>query len=203
MLSLYLPLQPSLLSSVEPLLPSHSFQSQSLRRLPVYQPLHISPPLPAGALLSGVGRPSLPPLPAHHRLRPPHHHHHHDPAPRLPLPPLATPFHSLPRQHASYTLDQDPAKPRPPQKPLPADPLGRRRCRPGLRLPGGGVPLPIPTPTVHPPVTPHPTQGPQGLPVQCRLAGLADPHRPPPAPPTPPPSDDEGEDEEEPRGHDV
>ncbi|XP_030235023.1 disintegrin and metalloproteinase domain-containing protein 12 isoform X2 [Gadus morhua] len=144
--------KPSLLSS-EPLLPPCNLQSQSLRRLPVYQPLHISHPMPVSLSVGRSSQPTLPPLPAHHRLRPTH------PASHLPLQLAAgtTPFHSLPRQPTSYILDQDPEKPRPPQKPLPADPLGRR-CRPSFHA-HGGVPLPIPIPTVPrpPPSIPLPS----------------------------------------------
>ncbi|KAF7665878.1 hypothetical protein LDENG_00131080 [Lucifuga dentata] len=129
--------------STEPLLPSHSFHSHSLRRLPVYQPLHLSPPMPMSL---SVGQPSLPPLPPHHR-------------PRTP------PFHSLPHQQPSYRMDQDYEKPSPPQKPLPADPLcrssrlGSSPASVGVRIPGTR-PLPVPIPTVPrpPPTIPLPSR---------------------------------------------
>lgn len=85
--------QPSLLSA-EPLLPPHNFHSHSLRRLPLYQPLHISSPMPASL---SVGQPTLPPLPAHRRV----------PLAGAPLSPTQVPpFLSLPRRQPSYALDQ-------------------------------------------------------------------------------------------------
>ncbi|XP_035028203.2 disintegrin and metalloproteinase domain-containing protein 12 isoform X2 [Hippoglossus stenolepis] len=134
--------KPSLLSS-EPLLPPHNFHSHSLRRLPLYQPLHISQPMPVSL---SVGQPTLPPLPAHTALSPP----------RVP------PFLSLPRQQPSYRADQDFEKPRPPQKPLPADPLGRSSRlghSGGVHIPSTG-PRPIPIPTVPrpPPTIPLPSR---------------------------------------------
>lgn len=85
--------QPSLLSA-EPLLPPHNFHSHSLRRLPLYQPLHISGPMPASL---SVGQPTLPPLPAHHRV----------PLAGASLSPTQVPpFLSLPRRQPSYGLDQ-------------------------------------------------------------------------------------------------
>ncbi|XP_075997905.1 disintegrin and metalloproteinase domain-containing protein 12 isoform X2 [Genypterus blacodes] len=145
------------LLSTEPLLPSHSFHSHSLRRLPVYQPLHISPPLPASLIVAQSALPlPLPPLPPHHRVLPTH-------ASRSP--PRVPPFHSLPRQHPAYRMDQDYEKPSPPQKPLPADPLGRS-ARPGqnpssagVHIPGTG-PLPVLTPTAPrpPPTIPLPSR---------------------------------------------
>lgn len=86
-------LQPSLLSA-EPLLPPHNFHSHSLRRLPLYQPLHISQPIPA---CLSVGQPTLPPLPAHLRVLPAH---------TSLSPPRVPPFLSLPRQQSSYRVDQ-------------------------------------------------------------------------------------------------
>lgn len=87
------PLQPSLLSA-EPLLPPHNFHSHSLRRLPLYQPMHISQPMPVSL---SVGQPILPPLPAHHKVLPSH---------TSLSPPRVPPFLSLPRQQPSYRLDQ-------------------------------------------------------------------------------------------------
>ncbi|CAG05062.1 unnamed protein product, partial [Tetraodon nigroviridis] len=131
--------QPSLLSA-EPLLPPHNFHSHSLRRLPLYQPLHISSPMPVSL---SVGQPTLPPLPAHHRV---------PPAGAPTSPTQVPPFLSLPRQQPSHRLDQDFERPSPPQKPLPADPLGRSSClgrgiTAGVHVPGSG-PLPVPIPTV-------------------------------------------------------
>ncbi|XP_069548923.1 disintegrin and metalloproteinase domain-containing protein 12 isoform X2 [Brachyistius frenatus] len=128
--------KPALPSSAEPLLPPHNFHSHSLRRLPLYQPLHVSHPTPASL---SAGQPALPPPPAHRRALPAH---------TSLSPPRVPPFLSLPRQPPSCRVDQDFEKPSPPQKPLPADPLGRS-SRPGrgaARVPGAG-PLPIPTPT--------------------------------------------------------
>ncbi|XP_055758436.1 disintegrin and metalloproteinase domain-containing protein 12-like isoform X2 [Salvelinus fontinalis] len=137
--------KPSHLSS-EPLLPPHSFHSHSLRRLPHYQPLHISHPMPVSL---SVGQQPLPPVPPHHKALPAH---------TALSPPRAQPFHSLPRQQP-YRMDQDCEKPSPPQKPLPADPLGRRArvgrstSVVGVRLPG---PIPIPIPTVPRPLLTNP-----------------------------------------------
>ncbi|KAM9559068.1 disintegrin and metalloproteinase domain-containing protein 12 isoform 1-T1 [Salvelinus alpinus] len=123
--------------SLEPLLPSHSLHSHSLRRLPNYQPIHISHPMPVSL---SVGQQPLPPVPPHHRALPAH---------TALSPPRAPPCHSLPRQQP-YRMDQDREKPSPPLKPLPADPLDRRAWVEsstsvvGFRLPGP-VPIPIPT----------------------------------------------------------
>uniref|UniRef100_A0A7N6B888 ADAM metallopeptidase domain 12 n=1 Tax=Anabas testudineus TaxID=64144 RepID=A0A7N6B888_ANATE len=144
--------KPSLLSA-EPLLPPHNFHSHSLRRLPLYQPLHISQPMPVSL---SVGQPTLPPLPGHHRVLPPH---------TSLSPPRVPPFLSLPRQQSIYRVDQDLEKPSPPQKPLPADPIGRRTrfghslTATGVHIPGTG-PLPIPIPTVPrpPPSIPLPSR---------------------------------------------
>ncbi|XP_070834081.1 disintegrin and metalloproteinase domain-containing protein 12 isoform X2 [Chaetodon trifascialis] len=141
--------KPSLLSA-EPLLPPHNFHSHSLRRLPLYQPLHISQPMPVSL---SVGQPTLPPLPAHHRAH------------TSLSPPRVPPFLSLPRQQSSYRDEQDCEKPSPPQKPLPADPLGRSSrlghsaTAAGVHIPGTG-PLPIPIPTVPrpPPTIPLPSR---------------------------------------------
>ncbi|KAM8739058.1 disintegrin and metalloproteinase domain-containing protein 12 isoform 2-T2 [Acanthopagrus schlegelii] len=144
--------KPSFLSA-EPLLPPHNFHSHSLRRLPLYQPLHISQPMPVSL---SVGQPTLPRLPAHHRVLPAH---------TSISPPQVPPFLSLPRQQSSYRADQDFDKPSPPQKPLPADPLGRSSRlghsagAAGGHIPGNG-PLPIPIPTVPrpPPTIPLPSR---------------------------------------------
>ncbi|KAI9535515.1 Disintegrin and metalloproteinase domain-containing protein 12 [Dissostichus eleginoides] len=153
--------KPSLLSA-EPLLPPHSFHSHSLRRLPLYQPLHISQPMPVSL---SVGHPILPPLPAYHRVNPA----------QTPLsPPRVTPFLSLPRQQPSCRADQDYMKPSPPQKPLPADPLGRssrlgQGATSGVHFPANR-PLPIPIPTV-----PRP---PPNIPLPSRPVPML-PYRPP------------------------
>ncbi|XP_037553559.1 disintegrin and metalloproteinase domain-containing protein 12 [Nematolebias whitei] len=140
--------KPSLLSA-EPLLPPHSFHSHSLRRLPLYQPLHISHPMPVSL---SVGQPTLPPLPFDHRVLPTH---------TSLSPPLVPPFLSLPRKQSSYRTDQDFEKPSPPQKPLPADPLGRSsrlgHCASagGVHIAGAGA-LPVPIPKVpRPPPSIH------------------------------------------------
>lgn len=85
--------QPSLLGA-EPLLPPHKFHSHSLRRLPLYQPLHISQPMPVSL---SVGQPILPPIPAHHRILPANTTFSSS---RVP------PFLSLPRQQSLYRVDQ-------------------------------------------------------------------------------------------------
>ncbi|XP_054874838.1 disintegrin and metalloproteinase domain-containing protein 12 isoform X2 [Amphiprion ocellaris] len=156
--------KPSLLSA-EPLLPPHNFHSHSLRRLPLYQPLHISQPMhisqplhisqPMPVSLS-VGQPTLPPLPAHHRVLPAH---------TSLSPPRVQPFLSLPRQQPSYRADQDFDKPSPPQKPLPADPLGRSSrlghgaTAAGVHIPGtGAIPIPVPTVPRPPPSIPLPSR---------------------------------------------
>ncbi|XP_039857341.1 disintegrin and metalloproteinase domain-containing protein 12 isoform X2 [Simochromis diagramma] len=155
--------KPSLLSA-EPLLPPHNFHSHSLRRLPLYQPLHISQPMPVSL---SVGQPTLPPLPAHYKVLPTH-------ASSSP-PPRVQPFLSLPRHQSSYRVDQDFEKPSPPQKPLPADPLGRSsRLGNSVATAGGHIPgkaaLPIPIPTV-----PRP---PPSIPLPSRPAPAL-PYRPP------------------------
>ncbi|XP_037127249.1 disintegrin and metalloproteinase domain-containing protein 12 isoform X1 [Syngnathus acus] len=161
--------KPSLLSA-EPLLPPHKFHSHSLRRLPLYQPLHISQPMPVSL---SVGQPTLPPLPARHRL--PTADRRADAFP----PPAVPPFLSLPRRPASYRLgQQDFDKPSPPQKPLPADPLSRSArlghgtSALGLHNSGRG-PLPIPIPTVPKP--------PPTIPLPSRPAPVL-PYRPPKSP---------------------
>ncbi|XP_069395074.1 disintegrin and metalloproteinase domain-containing protein 12 isoform X2 [Paralichthys olivaceus] len=153
--------KPSLLSS-EPLLPPHNFHSHSLRRLPLYQPLHISQPMPVSL---SVGQPTLPPLPAHHRVLPAH---------TSLSPPRVPPFLSLPRQQPSYRAEQDFEKPSPPQKPLPADPLGRSaRLGHSATAAAGGHnqgtgPRPIPIPTVPrpPPTIPLPSRPVPALPYR-------------------------------------
>ncbi|KAM9804016.1 disintegrin and metalloproteinase domain-containing protein 12 [Neosynchiropus ocellatus] len=154
--------KPSFLRA-EPLLPPHNFHSHSLRRLPLYQPLQISHPMPVSL---SVGQSTLPPLPAKLRLLPP--------CSALP-PQRVPPFLSLPRQPSSYRMEQDFEKPSPPQKPLPADPLGRRtRLNHRGAVMGahcsGTLPLPIPIPTV-----PRP---PPSVPVPNRPVPVL-PYRPP------------------------
>ncbi|XP_046885169.1 disintegrin and metalloproteinase domain-containing protein 12-like isoform X2 [Hypomesus transpacificus] len=151
--------------SSEPLLPPPNFHSHSLRRLPHYQPIHISHPMPVSL---SVGQLTLPPVPPHHRALPPHTRFSSSRAPS---------FQSLPRQQA-YRLDQEREKPSPPQKPLPADPLGRtsrlgrNHLAMGVHLPGPG-PLPIPIPTVPrpPPAIPLPNR-----PAPMQTLRLPKPH---------------------------
>ncbi|KAM9726799.1 disintegrin and metalloproteinase domain-containing protein 12 isoform 2-T2 [Menidia menidia] len=145
--------KPSLLST-EPLLPPHNFHSHSLRRLPFYQPLHISQPMPVSL---NVGQPTLPPLPPHlHQVLPTH---------TSVSPPSVPPFLSLPRRQPSYRAYQDFETPSPPQKPLPADPLGRSSrlghmaAAGGGHIPGAGaLPVPIPTVPRPPPSIPLPNR---------------------------------------------
>nr|XP_020460047.1 disintegrin and metalloproteinase domain-containing protein 12-like isoform X1 [Monopterus albus] len=144
--------KPSFLSA-EPLLPPHNFHSHSLCKLPLYQPLHISQPIPVSL---NVGQPILPLLPAHHRVLPAH---------TSLSPPRAPPFLSLPLEQSSYRVDQDFQKPSPPQRPLPADPLGRSSrlghstTAAGVHILGTGpIPIPIPTVPRPPPTIPLPSR---------------------------------------------
>ncbi|XP_041866767.1 disintegrin and metalloproteinase domain-containing protein 12 isoform X2 [Melanotaenia boesemani] len=150
------------LLSAEPLLPPHNFHSHSLRRLPLYQPLHISQPMPVSL---SVGQPTLLPLPAHrHQVLPPH---------ASLSPPPVPPFLSLPRQQSSCRVDQDFEKPSPPQKPLPADPVGRSSrlghspTAAGVYIPRtGALPVPIPTVPRPPPSIPLPNRPVPALPYR-------------------------------------
>ncbi|CAB1312713.1 unnamed protein product [Coregonus sp. 'balchen'] len=141
--------------SSEPLLPPHSLNSHSLRRLPHYQPIHISHPMP---VFLSVGQQPLPPVPPHHRALPAH---------TALSPPRAPPFHSLPRQQP-YRMDQDREKPSPPQKPLPADPLGRRARVESSNSGGGGPP-----PWTHPHRAQTPAHHPTTKQVCATVAWLA------------------------------
>ncbi|XP_028324380.1 disintegrin and metalloproteinase domain-containing protein 12 isoform X2 [Gouania willdenowi] len=147
------------LLSAEPLFPPHNFHSHSLRRMPLYQPLHISHPMPVSL---SVGQPMLPPLPTQRGIQP-------------MSPPRDQAFLSLPRQQPSYRAEQDFEKPSAPQRPLPADPLGRSsRLSHGTKasmvhIPGNG-PLPIPIPTVPRPLP--------SIPLPSRSAPAL-PYRPP------------------------
>ncbi|XP_062863969.1 disintegrin and metalloproteinase domain-containing protein 12 [Trichomycterus rosablanca] len=144
--------------SAEPLLPSPSFHSHSLRRLPQCsaqcQPLHISHPMP---ITVGMGIATAlqnpPPVPPHRPL--PIH---------FQSPVIASPFLTLPRPPA-YRASQDHEKPSPPQKPLPADPPNRSyRMAPstlatGVHTPRTGAPsIPIPTVPQPPPSIPQPAR---------------------------------------------
>uniref|UniRef100_UPI003AAC84A6 disintegrin and metalloproteinase domain-containing protein 12 n=1 Tax=Centroberyx gerrardi TaxID=166262 RepID=UPI003AAC84A6 len=104
----------------EALLPPAPYPSHSLRRLPQCPPVHLSHPVPLSLTLSlspvpglGPGQPR-PPAPPPHRAPPPHIH----------VPPRGASFRSAPR-HNSCRMVMELEKPSPPQKPLPADPLGR------------------------------------------------------------------------------
>ncbi|KAI1886983.1 hypothetical protein AGOR_G00201370 [Albula goreensis] len=118
----------------EPHLPPHNFHPHGLRRLPQYQPVHISHPIP------------LPPAPPPHRAALPHGH----------SPSRGAPLRSLPR-HSSFRTDMELEKPSPPQKPLPADPLARtsRLARSSSAV-GSPIPVPIPLPGNPRPVPPIP-----------------------------------------------
>ncbi|XP_066549223.1 disintegrin and metalloproteinase domain-containing protein 12 [Amia ocellicauda] len=127
--------KPSHLAS-ECLLPPHT---HSLRKLPQYQPVHISHPIPL-ALGTSVSEPQSPAL-----------------LPQRVLPSLhqATPLRSLLPQ-PGFRPDQEREKPSPPQKPLPADPRERgsrlTRCPPAVpRLTQPVRPAPK-----QPPVMPKP-----------------------------------------------
>ncbi|XP_056153190.1 disintegrin and metalloproteinase domain-containing protein 12 [Lampris incognitus] len=107
----------------QPLLPQAPYSSHSLRRLPQCPAVHLSHPLPLSLTLSlsPVPRPLVagqpkPPAPPPHRAPPPHTHTH--------IPPRGASFRGVPRHNSCRTaMELD--KPSPPQKPLPADPLGR------------------------------------------------------------------------------
>uniref|UniRef100_H3D739 ADAM metallopeptidase domain 12 n=1 Tax=Tetraodon nigroviridis TaxID=99883 RepID=H3D739_TETNG len=129
--------------------PESAVRSDESRLKPPSHPSsHPCSPMPVSL---SVGQPTLPPLPAHHRV---------PPAGAPTSPTQVPPFLSLPRQQPSHRLDQrghlllsqDFERPSPPQKPLPADPLGRSSClgrgiTAGVHVPGSG-PLPVPIPTV-------------------------------------------------------
>ncbi|XP_023697553.2 disintegrin and metalloproteinase domain-containing protein 12 isoform X1 [Paramormyrops kingsleyae] len=119
-------------------LSGQNLHTPNLRRLPQCQPIHIS-----GPLSLGTGR-TQPPTPQKAPAR------HADP------PPRGAAFHSLPRQPL-FRDNWESEKPRPPQKPLPADPLGRTpRLGRGTSPIGGRVSLPVPVPSVPRPVPPVP-----------------------------------------------
>ncbi|XP_067225726.1 disintegrin and metalloproteinase domain-containing protein 12 isoform X1 [Chanodichthys erythropterus] len=125
--SIYKPQSP--LQTVDSVVPSHG-----LRRLPQCPPVHLSHPLP---------------------LTPPHTYTHSSP-PRAPPPALAAgaAVRGLACQNVCK-IAMAFEKPSPPQKPLPADPLGRNvrvmRNPSAVRLPA-----PIPTPAAPRPAPPHP-----------------------------------------------
>ncbi|KAK2824416.1 hypothetical protein Q5P01_021591 [Channa striata] len=158
------------LRSVESNRPTSPIRTQS-----TYRP---TPQRKPPAKPSGVYKPSLlsaePLLPPQLPLA--------QPAPTAPLPTAAhQPAHAgvsdLPRQQPSYRIDQDFERPSPPQKPLPADPLGRSSrlghssTAAGVHISGTG-PLPIPIPTV-----PRP---PPSIPLPSRPVPVL-PYRPPKA----------------------
>ncbi|KAJ8264467.1 hypothetical protein GJAV_G00149500 [Gymnothorax javanicus] len=124
----------------EPLPSPHSFHPQGLRRLPQYQPAHISQPIPR------------PPAPPPHRTTPPHG----------PSPPRGAPLRNLSR-HSSCRTDMELEKPCPPKKPLPADPVARTsRLGRSSSVVGSPKPGPVPLPVILRPVPPIP-QSPRGL----------------------------------------
>ncbi|KAJ8404828.1 hypothetical protein AAFF_G00332150 [Aldrovandia affinis] len=121
--------------AAESLLAPHSFNPHGLRRLPQYQPVHISRPIPLP--------PAPAPAPAPHRAPPPHGH-----SPLRAAPPRG------PTRHSSFRTDMELEKPSPPQKPLPADPLART-SRLGRSSSAVGSPI-TPLPGVPRPVPPIP-----------------------------------------------
>ncbi|KAL6475657.1 hypothetical protein MHYP_G00166970 [Metynnis hypsauchen] len=166
--------------------------SLSLRRLPQCPPLHLSHPLPFTLTPS-------PPAPPPHRAPPPplpHSHTHthaytHSPSHRAPSthphtythshtlsPPRGAPLRNLSCQN-TCRIAMELEKPSPPQKPLPADPLGRSirlmRSSTAIRLP---APIPTSTPRSAPPHTqpnrPPPKQPPT-LPKPQFLTGMPKP----------------------------
>ncbi|XP_076154792.1 disintegrin and metalloproteinase domain-containing protein 12 [Alosa pseudoharengus] len=127
--------------------------SHNLRQLPQCPPVHLSHPLPVALTLT-----ISPPVPPPHRaLLPPRVH--------LQAPPRGASFRGGPQRQPSCRMVMELEKPSPPQKPLPADPLGRTarvmRSPSSARMPLP-VPLPVrgPVPGVHRPVPllPHPTR---------------------------------------------
>uniref|UniRef100_A0A8D0CJ65 ADAM metallopeptidase domain 12 n=1 Tax=Scleropages formosus TaxID=113540 RepID=A0A8D0CJ65_SCLFO len=122
----------------EPLLPSHNYHPHGLRRLPQYQPIHISHPIP----VAPDPQPK-PPAPPPHRHPPSH----------ARSVSKGTPFRSLPQQN-SFGANVDPDKPSPPRKPLPADPVVRS-SQVGRSPSAAGVPLSVHVLSI--PVVPRPT----------------------------------------------
>ncbi|KAK6482215.1 disintegrin and metalloproteinase domain-containing protein 12-like [Huso huso] len=132
----------------ECLLPSHTMHSHSMRKLPLFQPVHISNPIPVS-----LGAAAADSCPA-------------DQIPQRVLPPLnqllpsrqGLPVRNL-LSHPSFRQIQETSKPSPPQKPLPADPLGR-----GSQLNKAPSTLPEtsnPVPRMMQPVRPAPKHPPK------------------------------------------
>ncbi|KAG9267464.1 disintegrin and metalloproteinase domain-containing protein 12-like [Astyanax mexicanus] len=162
--------------------------SVSLRRLPQCPPLHLTHPLPFTLT-------PPPPAPPPHRAPPPplphtHSHTHtlshththtcpHTPKLRAHHPPLPSPpLHSLSCQNSCRTALE---KPRPPQKPLPADPLGRsvRLLRSPSAVtpptPNPAGPAPCTAPPLHTQPNRPPLKQPPTLPKPQFLTGLPKP----------------------------
>uniref|UniRef100_A0A668AXB8 ADAM metallopeptidase domain 12 n=1 Tax=Myripristis murdjan TaxID=586833 RepID=A0A668AXB8_9TELE len=137
----------------EAALPQAPYPSHSLRRLPQCPPVHLSHPVPLSLTLSLSPVPGLgpvqprPPAPPPHRAPPPHIH----------IPPRgASVFWIKCRLNIYVSVPyQELEKPSPPQKPLPADPLGRSSRL--VRRPSA-VCGPVTIPGVPRPVRPAPNR---------------------------------------------
>ncbi|XP_062330583.1 disintegrin and metalloproteinase domain-containing protein 12 isoform X1 [Osmerus eperlanus] len=116
--------------------PSAPYASHSLHRLPQCPPIHLSHPVPLAITLAfSPGQPHSP-APPPHRAQP-----HQDAA-----PPRGPSFRRTTR-HISCRMVMDLEKPSPPQKPLPADPLGRSgRLVRSPSVVRGPAPIPVPRP---------------------------------------------------------
>ncbi|KAF3704281.1 Disintegrin and metalloproteinase domain-containing protein 12 [Channa argus] len=104
----------------EAVLPPAPYPSHSLRRLPQCPPIHVSHPVPLSLTvsLSTGSRQLKPPVPPPHQAPPPHIH----------VAPRGASFRNVSR-HNSCRMVTEAEKPRPPQKPLPADPRSSRLVR--------------------------------------------------------------------------
>uniref|UniRef100_W5MM71 ADAM metallopeptidase domain 12 n=1 Tax=Lepisosteus oculatus TaxID=7918 RepID=W5MM71_LEPOC len=130
------------------LLPPHTIHPHTLRKLPQFQPVHISHPIPLPLGANQSQPPVLPPQ----RVLPPH------------PPPSPQQGAALRKWQAqpSFRHGQEQEKPSPPRKPLPADPLGRapRLNRSPSAMSGAPGPLPHARPAPKPPKLPKPVNVP-------------------------------------------
>ncbi|XP_071247314.1 disintegrin and metalloproteinase domain-containing protein 12-like, partial [Salvelinus alpinus] len=110
--------------------PGQPYPSHSLQRLPQCSPVHLSHPVPLSLSPTSAPRPGQPrpPIPPPHRALPPHGQGHAHSLTQAP--PRGASFRSVPQHHNSCRMVLDLEKPSPPQKPLPADPLGRNIQKP-------------------------------------------------------------------------
>ncbi|XP_052370033.1 WAS/WASL-interacting protein family member 1-like [Oncorhynchus keta] len=108
--------------------PGQPYPSHSQRRLPQCSPVHLSHPVPLSPTSApGPGQPRPPAPPPHRALPPPGQGHAHS---HTQAPPRGASFRSEPPEHNSCRMVLDLEIPSPPQKPLPADPLGRNIQKP-------------------------------------------------------------------------